>query len=249
MNLNCSDFVEALDDFLDDRLDAGRREALLAHSLSCRACSARMALESLLRLRLKNLPLTPAPVGYADRVLLNARAATRPRRERSRRAAAMSWINLGALAASLALVTLSVLHQTTREVEGPVTAAVVAPKPKVITQLAAAPKPETIRVVKIEHGGVEPVKLVFRSPSALNGVTMELRLPAGVELAGYPGRSRLSWKTDLVAGQNVLELPVQVTGVGGVVTASINLGGDRRSFSVLVQGASRSQMAPVEQET
>jgi hypothetical protein len=81
----------------------------------------------------------------------------------------------------------------------------------------------------------QPVRLVFRSPVALSGVTIELALPDGVELAGYPGQRSLSWQADLQSGANLLELPVLVRGDGGVLTATLNLGAEKRRFSVEVR--------------
>jgi hypothetical protein len=80
----------------------------------------------------------------------------------------------------------------------------------------------------------QPVRLVFRSEDALAGVTIELNLPEGVELSGYPGQRHLVWQSDIQAGPNLLELPVQVHGSGGVLTATLNHGSERREFAVRV---------------
>ena len=55
---------------------------------------------------------------------------------------------------------------------------------------------------------VTPVRLVFSAEDALQDARLSLQLPEGVELAGYGGRSELSWKTDLEPGRNVLRLPL-----------------------------------------
>lgn len=91
--------------------------------------------------------------------------------------------------------------------------------------------------------GVEPLRLVFRSESAVDGVTIELELPEGVELAGYPGQRSLVWQSDLVAGENLLELPVRATGEGGVVRATLNHDGERRQFAVRVLAATSAAEA------
>ncbi len=80
----------------------------------------------------------------------------------------------------------------------------------------------------------QPVRLVFRSEDALAGVTIELTLPEGVELDGYPGQRHLVWQSDIQAGPNLLELPVLVHGSGGVLTATLNHGSERREFAVRV---------------
>ena len=80
----------------------------------------------------------------------------------------------------------------------------------------------------------QPVRLVFRSEDALAGVTIELNLPEGVELDGYPGQRHLVWQSDIQQGPNLLELPVVVHGSGGVLTATLNHGSERREFAVRV---------------
>ena len=80
----------------------------------------------------------------------------------------------------------------------------------------------------------QPVRHVFRSEDAIAGVTIELNLPEGVELSGYPGQRHLVWQSDIQAGPNLLELPVQVHGRGGVLTATLNHGSERREFAVRV---------------
>ena len=88
----------------------------------------------------------------------------------------------------------------------------------------------------------EPLRLVFRSEDALQGVTIEIELPEGVELAGYPGQRQLVWTSDIQAGPNLLELPVEVRGDGGVLTATLNHGAERRRFSVRVVAAAPAAM-------
>jgi hypothetical protein len=156
--------------------------------------------------RLRALPVPPPSADYGRRVL----GAVRRAEVRSYAPA------LGAaLAASLALgIGLSV-------------------------QLGSAPdtKPRSEpKTVTLAAGAVSPVRLMFRSPRALEGVTIQLQLPAGVELAGHPGRSELTWQTDLQAGANLLELPmIAQGGEGGLLTASLGHGQDRRQFAVLVK--------------
>jgi len=71
-------------------------------------------------------------------------------------------------------------------------------------------------------------------------------------LAGRPGLRELRWQADLQAGANSLELPVVVQrGEGGIVTASVSYGQDRRRFAVLVQARHPSALfkAPFEAGT
>lgn len=159
--------------------------------------------------RLRALPVPDASDGFAPRVL----GAVRRARIRARIPAAGA-----ALAASLALgVGLATWLGST-------------------TQVPVEQPPADPYAVMVVQGQVSPVRLMFRSPRALDGVTIHLQLPQGVELAGRPGRSELQWQASFQAGSNLLELPVIVQGgEGGVLTASLGYGQDRRQFAVLVK--------------
>lgn len=157
---------------------------------------------------LRALPVPPPSADLAHKALAAARAAHR-----------RAWAPAAgmALAASLALgVGLTTWWGAP---QGPVEQPPVDPY-----------------AVMVVQGQVSPVRLMFRSPRALDGVTVTLQLPPGVELAGRPGRTELAWQANFQAGSNLLELPVIVQGgEGGVLTASLGYGQDRRQFAVLVK--------------
>jgi hypothetical protein len=56
--------------------------------------------------------------------------------------------------------------------------------------------------------GIKNISLAIDSDRAVSAVTFTIELPAGVELDGYPGQSRLSWQGQLQAGLNRLTLPL-----------------------------------------
>jgi hypothetical protein len=174
-------------------------------------------LEPRLRDALRELPVPPPRPGFAARVF-----AAVPRERRG--AAPLAW----ALAASLAAaVGLGVwLEQR------------APPAP------AATPGPEG-KVVMLEPGRTGPVRLSFRSPRELAGVTIHLQLPRGVELEGYPGRQSLQWQADFQAGANQLELPlVMRDGEGGILTATLDHGGSHREFTVKVRAERPATLFP-----
>lgn len=209
MNMDCRTFRQQLHDALDGGLDRLRAGAHRDHADRCPACRARLETELQLREKIRGLPVPAPSAGFADRVFATVREAHRP----VFRPAAAGY----ALAASLAL--------------GVGIAVWLGQAPQSLS--AAVPGPQRVAVAPDE---VQPVRLMFRSPRELSGVTVHLQLPQGVELAGYPGRRELRWQTDLQSGANLLELPVIVQpGAGGVVTASLSIGQDRKQFAVLVQ--------------
>jgi anti-sigma factor RsiW len=83
----------------------------------------------------------------------------------------------------------------------------------------------------------EPLSLVFRSSTTLRDVTIEIALPDGSAIRGHPNIRQISWQSDLLAGTNVLELPLDVAGVGGLLIATITHEGERRAFQVRVRPA------------
>lgn len=224
--MNCTDFDRRLDEHLDGALDAATDAELLRHVAACATCAARREAGQRLREALRALPVPPPPPGFAERVLARARAArplpirataVKPRRHAGR------WLVSAAIAASLALGLG--LRMTTG-----------------IGLRDAQPSTPVARLAPARTAGVQPLRLVFRSERALAGVTIELGLPEGMELAGYPGQRELVWQSDLQAGANLLELPVLLQGPGGVLTATVNVGAERRQFAVRVIPA--AEVAP-----
>lgn len=75
------------------------------------------------------------------------------------------------------------------------------------------------------------VNLVFSSATRLDTATLTVSLPAGVELAGFPGQSEISWETSLDEGKNVLPLTlIALTPVGGELLAHLEHDHRDRTF-------------------
>jgi hypothetical protein len=113
----------------------------------------------------------------------------------------------------------------------------------------AQPAPATTaaqaRVVVLRAGEGGPVRLSFRSPQELSGVTIHLELPPGVELAGHPNTQSLSWQADFQAGANVLELPLVIRdGDGGILTATLDNGRSQKAFTVRVRAEKPAALFP-----
>lgn len=167
---------------------------------------------------LRQLPVPPPRPGFAARAF-----ATLPR---SRRAASRPW----ALALAASLVTGVGLAVWVAQRSAPQPAAAV---------------PVQARVVVLDAARSEPVRLSFRSPRDLAGVTIHLQLPVGVELQGHPGLQSLKWQANFQAGANVLELPLVVRGgEGGILTATLNSGRSQKAFTVQVRAAKPAALFP-----
>ncbi len=81
----------------------------------------------------------------------------------------------------------------------------------------------------------QTVNLVFSSAEALNAATLTVLLPAGVELAGFPGQREISWETNLAAGKNLLPLKlIALTPHGGEILARLQHDDRDRTFRLRV---------------
>lgn len=159
---------------------------------------------------LRRLPVPAPRPDFAQRVL----AAARPSRPR------LPMVLACAMAASLvSAVGLGLWLEQSAQ-----------PMP------AAQPAVAEGKVVALVPGEARSVRLAFRSPRSLEDVTIHLQLPAGVELAGYPGRQSLRWQASFQRGANLLELPLIVhDGEGGILTATLDYGTSHKAFTVQVR--------------
>lgn len=205
--MNCSDIERLLDTRLDAELNPAEEAKFDEHLDTCADCRARWAFALDLHGQLATLP-APAPLsGFETRVLSRAwSSAARPPRARL----IAAYPRLGRSAGWAAALAASLL----------IAIGLWAPH---------EPVPEVVAPTG------EPLRLVFRSDTELRGVTIELDLPAGTALRGYPGQREIAWQSDLVPGTNVLELPIEVSGAGGLLVATITHDGARRAFQVRVQ--------------
>jgi hypothetical protein len=213
--LNCNRFQWLLDEYLDGGLDAETEAELSAHSAECTHCATLRQRAWQLHRSLQSLPMVLPAAQYAERVLARA-LATRPVEPRGPRRRRFGAPQLSMAGGALAGVLAIAVGLWSAREPAPVQSEV----------------PAVAHIQPAAKASVQPVRLMFRSDSALSDVTFELELPDGVELAGYPGQRRLVWQSNLQAGSNLLELPVLLRGNGGVLTATLYHGAERRRFVV-----------------
>ena len=160
---------------------------------------------------LKDYPMAEASAGFYDRALVRA-THEGTRRQRNR------WVMTGfgsAVAAGLVLWLIGGFFLTAPQTSGP-----VAEIPGVVMTLA---EPQT-------------VNLVFASNVRLDGATLTVTLPDGVELAGFPGQREIAWQTNLVEGKNLLPLElIALTPVGGEVLARLEHDNRKRTFRLRIE--------------
>ena len=159
---------------------------------------------------LKDYPMPQADAGFFDQAL--ARATHQGSRQQRNR-----WVMTGfggAVAAGLAVWLISGMLMTTPQMPE-----VDAAIPGVTMALE---EPRT-------------VNLVFSATEAMDSATLTVSLPAGVELAGFPGQSEISWETSLNEGRNLLPLKlIALTTVGGELLARLEHDNRDRVFRLQV---------------
>jgi hypothetical protein len=80
------------------------------------------------------------------------------------------------------------------------------------------------------------INLVFASTEALDAATLTVMLPAGLELAGFPGQREITWQTSLTAGKNLLPLQLIATAaVSGEILATLEHENRGRTFRLRVE--------------
>jgi len=201
--MNCTEFQNHLDDFLDGSLTGLPRDGAVKHLEKCAVCRQAAGEEKTLRAALRELPVEPSSPGFAARALRKAGEAHR-RPKRGAFAAGFSS------AAAIALVIWGLSGQW----------------------LGPAPKsgPAEVHLALAEE---RQVSLVFEVPSDIRGAKLAMELPAHVELAGYPNQQELLWRTDLAKGRNVLTLPIVGRDrAEGELVARITYGGKEKRFRI-----------------
>lgn len=159
---------------------------------------------------LKDYPAPQAPAGFYDQALVRA-THEGSRRQRNR------WLMTGfggAVAAGLVLWMVSGFFLTAPDLP------VADPAIPSITMTLEEPR---------------TINLVFASAEKLDNAMLTVRLPAGVEMSGFPGQREVTWQTSLNAGNNLLPLKLIATSpVGGEVYATLTHDDRGRTFQLTV---------------
>ncbi len=161
-----------------------------------------------IRALLRDLPAPEADAGFYEQAL--ARATLQGARRRRHRRVMTGLV--GAIAAGLALWLVG----------GALLQDAPVPEPGIPEVTMALEEPRT-------------VNLVFSASEAMEAATLTVSLPAGIELAGFPGQSEISWETSLGEGRNLLPLKfVALTPAGGELLARLEHNNRNREFRLRV---------------
>jgi len=159
---------------------------------------------------LKDYPMPEATAGFYDQALVRA-THEGTRRQRNR------WLVTGfssAIAAGLVLWMIGGFFLATPDLP------VADPTIPGITMTLEEPR---------------TINLVFASAEQLDTATLTVRLPAGIEMLGFPGQREVTWETSLNVGKNLLPLKLIATSpMGGEVFAILQHNDRGRTFRLRV---------------
>lgn len=190
--MTCNERHNMMDDYLDGELPQLQREAFERHLNVCAGCRQRLSREQVLRADLKAMPVPAPSAGFAERVLRQAAESNVSHHHRHGFVTGFG----SALVAGLALWVVVGLF----------------PDPQGVAPEGTGPL-QTVSIVLNALNEEQDVTLVFNAERVVLGARISIELPDNVAIAGYPGRKRLEWNTDLAKGSNLLRLPVIATGM------------------------------------
>ncbi len=185
--MTCNALHGLMDDYLDDELPAVQRVSFEHHLNDCTGCQQRLSRERLLRADLKAMPVPASSADFAERVL---RQAVEGRVSHHHRHGFVTGFG-SALVAGLALWVVVGFF----------------PVQQVVSPEKTGPL-QTVSITLDALNKTQDVALVFNAGRAVLGARVSIELPDNITIAGYPGRKRLEWNTDLAKGSNLLRLPV-----------------------------------------
>lgn len=212
MTLSCDIALTLLDDHLDRRLAEADDTRLRRHLAGCQRCANELTQRRQLKQALQQWPV-PEPDPDVLHHLLE-----HPGRRLSGqqpRPWAQSLKN-GLMAASVLLLVAaggywSYLFSPANSEERPIH-------------------------VLLDTDATELVRVAVDSRQEMEKVTMTVRLPPNVRIAGYPDDETFSWETELGAGSNLLTLPLHASapGEGDLLMTVLPPSGEARTLRIRV---------------
>lgn len=213
--MKCKNIKIQRDDYLNGSLALTEHQAIESHLASCQACRQSFEAMKLMLAGLKELAIPNATADFENRVLAEVRRQN-PKQATPRPFAAGFAT---AMAAGFALWFITTLF--------------------FIPQQAT----DSPNVIMVAMNNAQTVRLVFNAPSDLEQVSLSIGLPENFELSGYPGRNKLSWKTNLKKGENILALPILAIDMGkGELVAEIRYGEKLKIYRLVLKTTDKGVM-------
>jgi len=198
--MKCQDAQQLIREYVDQQsadqqMAPAQFELLTRHFRQCASCGEKLREEQQFRQLLTqlntNAPVPAPSAGFVDRALRTAAEQDRLSYRDSHRQGFMKGFG-SALAAGLVIWIAVTLM------------------PALMDKKAVSDFPVSgSNTISISLQESTDVKLAFRSLKDVQGATITINLSDNLELVGYQNQQTLEWKTDLVAGDNVLTLPIK----------------------------------------
>ena len=198
--MKCQEVQQLIHDYLDQLmlgqaiLGSAKFKSLAHHFELCNECAEKLQQEQQFRLLLKNLnkdaPVPASSAGFVDRALRTAALQNNTVHHASHRQGFIKGFG-SALVAGLALWVVAVLLPPLNKDSSPDLPAVGG----------------NVLTVSLQES--TDIKLAFHSLKEVQNATIRISLSDNIELEGYQNQQTLEWKTNLVAGDNVLILPIK----------------------------------------
>ncbi|WP_455210840.1 zf-HC2 domain-containing protein [Kaarinaea lacus] len=203
--MKCQEVQSLIDDYLDGLLNRGQAETITAHCTNCSECADAMSQNRQLRQLLKSAAVPPPSTGFVDRALRHAVQQNGPihrgpMHHDSHRQGFIKGFG-SALAAGLAIWAVVSLFPSQQGTE------TQTPMQRVAQNQTNNQANDN--AISITLHEATSIKLAFHTAQAVEGATITINLSDNLELVGYQNRQTLEWKTNLLAGDNVLTLPIK----------------------------------------
>lgn len=208
--MNCDNIIKHIEDYVDASLSPVETVSVRRHLEECPACALRARELQALKKALASLPAPDPAPDVLERLLTTAVKTAVPVPAANRSSRWTAWQRAGLAAAASLLLAIAFFSgvKVGNHGQNDPAAQIVMTAPPIQVGPAAA-----------------TVGLMFRTAEALPGASISVWLPDDVQIAGRPDLRYVTWQTDLKAGPNLLELPLQSTGPnGGMLVVRLSQG-------------------------
>ncbi|MCW8929046.1 MAG: zf-HC2 domain-containing protein [Gammaproteobacteria bacterium] len=217
--MNCEQFEQFLNEQLDGNLSDDIEQIFQEHMNQCSDCQNHYSKAIALKAALETYPVLEPDEQYEVRML----SVLKQDKTRSEPHWVASLVG-GALAASIMMWIFFVPTSDINEMG--------------LEQIS----------VTLPYQQRKDVQLVFKSPVEINEANFTIVLPDNVEIYGRPGIRELSWKGQIISGNNRLKLPLVAQGnVEGELTAKLTSGENSKIFVIKLTSSPETTIQFIEQ--
>lgn len=223
--MNCKQFQALWTEWPGKELSDEQTGTMAGHYKNCPGCQRYVRQMTTLLDQLKRFPAGRPPAGLSQKLFAHARARAKSQSDGSKRPYAIAAaLLIGFVAGALVWPVLDTPDKTLRVAET-----------------------RPLRTVSLTLDSVQEVHVAINAPREISNATLTLELPAGVEIAGYPGQRQLRWQTGLKAGRNNLTLPLRAyeTVTDAVLKTRVEYDGRQKELNVILNAPESHAKTPM----